>query len=228
MNHQEALQEMAVERYLLGELSGASLLTFEEHLFDCPQCAQDVNAGATFIDAARTELRFPRRAAVIAQPEPPRKWTDWLTNPRFLAPALGACLLLLGIETFVLQPRMRLQLAEANTPAVLNQLVLANANARGDGLYPEILAPEHGSFLLSIDVPSSDSYTAYRCSLYGPNGALEWQTTVSPEQARDALLVRMPTDKVVEGLNKLIIEGQLANATMQELTRYPFTVKIQK
>ncbi len=53
MNHQDALQEMAVERYLLGELSGAALDRFEEHLFECPQCATDVRAGATFIDAAR-------------------------------------------------------------------------------------------------------------------------------------------------------------------------------
>jgi len=63
MNHQEAVREMAVERYLLGELIGASLDSFEEHLFECSECAMDVKTGVTFIDAARTELSVPRRVS---------------------------------------------------------------------------------------------------------------------------------------------------------------------
>src|SRR5260370_32295404 len=112
MNHQEALREMAVERYLLGELSGASLDSFEEHLFECSECAMDVKSGVTFIDVARTELSAPRKVAV-PRLEGARRWTSWLTSPWILAPALAACLLILAFQTFVLQPRMRSQVAQA-------------------------------------------------------------------------------------------------------------------
>ena len=230
MNHQEALREMAVERYLLGELSGTSLDSFEEHLFECPECAIDVKNGISFIGAARTELGKPGNVA-SPQVERERRWISWLTNPRILVPALAACLILLAFQTFVLQPRMKVEVARAQTPAVLNPLVLANAGARGDSV-PEVVAPEHGSFVISLDVPTTGSFSGYRCSLYGPDGTVLWQTAISPEQARDALFIGMPTDKTKEGLNTFLIQGLSANAgtsdTLVDLARYKFRVKIQK
>jgi hypothetical protein len=230
MNHQEALREMAVERYLLGELSGASLDSFEEHLFECSECAMDVKAGGTFIDAARTELSAPRRIAA-PRVESARRWTSWFTSPWILAPALAACLLILAFQTFVLQPRMRVEIARAQVPAVLNPLVLANAGARGDSI-PEIAAPEHGSFVISLDVPATGNFSRYLCSLHAPDGSLLWQTTISPEQARDSLLIDMPTDKTKEGLNTFLIQGLPAGGsssdTLEVLAKYRFRVKIQK
>jgi hypothetical protein len=230
MNHQDALQEMAVERYLLGELSGASLDSFEEHLFECSECAMDVKTGATFIDAARAELIAPRR---VTAPyiESPRRWTSWLTSPWVLAPALAACLLVLAFQTLVVQPRMKLEVAGAQAPAVLTPLVLANAGARGDSI-PEITAPEHGFFVVSIDVPASGNFSSYLCSLHAPNGSLLWQTTISHEQARDSLLISMPTDRSREGLNTFLIQGLpvgvSSSGTLEDLASYRFRVKIQK
>jgi hypothetical protein len=230
MNHQEALQEMAVERYLLGELSGASLDNFEEHLFECSECAIDVKIGGTFIDAVRTEGSAPRRVAV-PRVESARRWTFWFTSPWVLAPALAACLVILAFQTFVLQPRMRQELARVQAPSVLNPLVLANAGARGDSV-PEIVAPEHGSFVISLDVPTTGGFSRYLCSLYAPDGSLLWQTTVSPEQARDALLINLPASKTKEGLNAFLIQGLpaggRASGTLVDLARYRFRVKIQK
>jgi Putative zinc-finger len=230
MTHQEALKEKAVERYLLGELKGAPLENFEEHLFDCSECATDVTAGSTFIEAARTEWITPQRAFVPqTQSEP--KWTSWFTRPWVLGPALAACLLLLGVQTFIVQPRMKLELAQAQTPAVLNPLVLANAGARGDST-PEITAPEHGSFVISVDIPTTGGFSGYQCSLLASDGSLLWQTTVPPEQARDALLISMPTDKTREGLNSFVIKGLppdgSSSGNLENLATYRFRVKIQK
>jgi hypothetical protein len=230
MNHQDAVQEMAVERYLLGELTGASLDNFEEHLFECSECTADVKSGATFIDAARTELGIPRRVTA-PRVESARRWTSWFTSPWILGPALAACLLVLSFQTFVLQPRMKLEVARVQTPTVLNPLVLANAGARGDSM-PEIIAPEHGSFVISLDVPTTGGFSSYQCSLYAPDGSLVWQTTISPEQARDALLINVPTDKTKEGLNTFLIQGLptggSSSGTLEDLARYRFRVKIQK
>ncbi|MCU1293310.1 MAG: zf-HC2 protein [Bryobacterales bacterium] len=230
MNHQEAIREMAVERYLLGELSDASLDNFEEHLFECSECAMDVKNGVAFIDAARSELSLPRK---VASPhvESARRWTSWLISPWVLAPALAACLLILAFQTFVLQPRLKLEVARAQIPAVLNPLVLANAGARGDSV-PEIVAPEHGSFVISLDVPTTGAFVSYRCSLHAPDGSLLWQTSLSPQQARDSLLIDVPTDGIKEGLSTFLIQGLPASGnssgTLEDLARYRFRVKIQK
>src|SRR5258705_13936405 len=230
MNHQEALQEMAVERYLLGELSGAPLDSFEEHLFECSECAMEVKIGGTFIHAVRTEVSVPRRVAA-PRVESARRWPSWFTSPWVLAPALAACLVILAFQTFVLQPRMKLEIAQAQAPAVLNPLVLANAGPRGDSI-PAIVAPEHGSFVISLDVPTTGGFSSYRCALFAQDGSLLWETTVSPEQARDALLISMPAGKVKEGLNTFLIQGLPANTgasgTLVDLAKYKFRVTIQK
>jgi hypothetical protein len=46
--HQFATQNMLVERYLLGELSGADLEDFEQHMFECSICFEEVKAGQEF------------------------------------------------------------------------------------------------------------------------------------------------------------------------------------
>jgi hypothetical protein len=230
MTHQDALQGMAVERYLLRELSGASLESFEEHIFECPECAADVKAGLVFLDAARMELRVPARVAKT-ESKSVRSWASWFGSPWVLGPALAACLLILGVQTFVVQPHMRSELAQVESPAVLNPLVLANAGARGDSI-PEIAAPEHGSFVISLDVPTTGGFSSYKGSLYAPDGSLLWQTTISPEQARDAVLLSVPTDKVKDGINTFVVQGSSpegkTGGTLEDLARYRFRVTIQK
>ncbi|CAN5747888.1 hypothetical protein BH10ACI4_BH10ACI4_00810 [soil metagenome] len=229
MNHAEAIRDMAVEQYLLGELSGASLESFEEHLFDCQECAAELKAGAMFVEAARLELHEPTKVSVPAISKV-SSWTSWFTNPWVLAPALAACLLVIAAQTLVVMPRMKQELAQAQAPAVLNNLVLANAGARGDSV-AEIAAPQHGSFLLSVDIPARGEFGSYQCSLYAPSGSLVWKTTVSRDQTNDALLIHIPTDKTEAGMNTLLVQGlpadNKADGKLVDLARYSFRLGIQ-
>jgi len=45
----EAMHTFAAEKYLLDELDRKLRDEFEQHLFDCQECALDVLAGATFL-----------------------------------------------------------------------------------------------------------------------------------------------------------------------------------
>lgn len=56
MEHSEALKEMTAERYLLDELTPEVREEFEQHMFDCQECAFDIRAGAAFVDEAKTQL----------------------------------------------------------------------------------------------------------------------------------------------------------------------------
>ncbi len=56
MDHRDALQRSAVERYLLAELSPAERDEFEEHFFDCAECTSDLKTTAAFLDGARAEF----------------------------------------------------------------------------------------------------------------------------------------------------------------------------
>ena len=56
MNHSEAVEQMTSERYLLNELTPDARDAFEEHAFDCPECALDLRAGALFVHEAKVQL----------------------------------------------------------------------------------------------------------------------------------------------------------------------------
>ena len=57
MDHHQATQLTAVEKYLLEELAPELRDEFEEHFFDCQECATDLRATAGFIDAAKREFK---------------------------------------------------------------------------------------------------------------------------------------------------------------------------
>lgn len=227
MNHEHAVRELFVEKYLLGELTGDARNAFEEHLFECIQCAEDLKAGVLMSEAMRAEL-----AAAPAFSAPARKPSlliRWL-NPLWLAPALAACLAVIAYQRGIQIPRIASHLAQANTPAVLNNLVLAGGASRGEGL-PHIIAPQNGSFLLSVDIPPLANATGYRCTLYSPSGKVAWSGAITPEQVRDTVQIHVPTAISEPGENTLVIQAMGASRssnTMEILTSRKFVLEIRK
>jgi hypothetical protein len=233
MTHQNAVEEMAVERYLLGELTGAARDRFEEHLFDCVECAADLKHGVLFLEGARNELKSERTAQKKVHTEP-RRPVAWFLQPWILAPALAACLAVMVYQSSVLLPRMRAEVAESQTPSVLTPLVLANAGARGGSTdsIANVVAPRHGFYLLSVDIPPAVDASSYRCSLYSPTGALVWHIDVSPQQARDAVTIQVPVMTADAGINELRVQSipsaRAKDSTLVDLARYRYKLNFSK
>jgi anti-sigma factor RsiW len=61
VDHETAVQSLAAERYILGELSRMERDEFEEHLSECPKCMEHVSTGDIFI--ANTRAVFADQAA---------------------------------------------------------------------------------------------------------------------------------------------------------------------
>lgn len=230
MNHQEVLRSGIVERYLLRELDEPAREQFEEHLFGCALCAEDVKAGAIFTEALRDELRQDGKGAHERSAKPVWRglWTK-LVSPWVLGPTLASCLLLLLMETFVVIPRMRVELAKSETPTVLKNLLLANAGARGDAL-PQIAAPRNGAFILSVDIPTTREFETYRCILSGPSGGPIWQADIETGQAADTVLIHVPTARTSAGVNTLVVlavkRSEARGEQLIETARYRFDLQI--
>ena len=224
MNHDDAIREMAVEKYLLGELTGDPRNVFEEHLFECQLCTADLKSGVTLLEGTRRELAASLREGTAAGR--PSFLPAWL-SPVWMLPALAGCLALLVYQSAIVVPGMRKQVAEANAPAVLNTLVLAGGQARGEDL-PKVTAPKEGSFLLAVDIPSSADYASYLCVLYAPDGSTVWSGKVASEQARDAVHIQIPSAITKPGENTLVVDGvrsDAAGATMDILATNKFILE---
>jgi anti-sigma factor RsiW len=69
MDHGEAIRLGATEKYVLGELPQSLRDDFEEHYFECQECALDLKAAEAFVDNAREVLREGVAKAVATVPD---------------------------------------------------------------------------------------------------------------------------------------------------------------
>src|SRR6516162_2470990 len=117
MNHSDAVRLEAVDRYLLGQLSGPECDEFELHYFDCKLCAEELAMAAVFEENAKAVLR-----ADIAKEGSPagsgwRSWWNLLwSHPWQIASALTACalLILVAYQGLIVIPRLRVPQAMAS------------------------------------------------------------------------------------------------------------------
>jgi hypothetical protein len=223
MNHDDAVRLSLVDKYLLDELPLELRDEFEEHYFDCRECAEDLSATSAFLDAAKNELRavpLPEPAAGAAK----KSWFAWLWAPAFVVPALAACLLVIAYQNLVLFPRFRNALAELRAPEILPAVSLVGENSRG-GSAPSIAVEGAHAFLVLIDIPTQDRFSSYACLLYSPLGSLAWRVKVSAEEAKDTVSIRVPIERAVSGIYTLVVQGNSGAALPEngaELARYRF------
>src|SRR5271163_1369441 len=117
MDHTTVVRTKMTEKYLLAELDAEVREEFEEHFFDCAECALDVGAGAQFLADSKVllaESSEPAPARTTAQ-RGPHGWFAWL-RPAFAGPALALLLVVAGYQNLVTLPGLR---SAASQPQVL-------------------------------------------------------------------------------------------------------------
>src|SRR4051812_31648442 len=129
MTHENALETLASERYLLGEMSELERHQFEEHYFSCAECAADVRDGELMRGAAARAVGAPRGAATtVATHEPRTNVLPWRQRlrPAALVPfaAAAAFALMVGYQSMFVIPRLQDGFAaQAVVPVVLRPAV---------------------------------------------------------------------------------------------------------
>jgi anti-sigma factor RsiW len=155
MTHQQALDGLASERYLLDEMTEVERFEFEAHYFDCVDCAEDVRLGERIRQEARRagatmQADGVHQAKVLTS-------ARWWRRPMIAAPwAVAATLALVAsYQSLVTVPTLR----EAVSPQALEPVMLRGATrgaattlaiARGQqfvALSPDLLAAPQSSTL---------------------------------------------------------------------------------
>jgi anti-sigma factor RsiW len=109
MNHREAVETLALERYLLGEMADQERDAFEEHFFSCAECAEDARAGGAMRDAVAAGMAMPAATKMspagrlLTMPAPRRRLTS-IVVPWAAAASLA---LVAGYQAFIAVPALR-------------------------------------------------------------------------------------------------------------------------
>jgi hypothetical protein len=216
MDHREAQSTKAAERYLLGEMSEPERYEFEDHYFDCEECAGDVRVVHAFaggVQAVCAEEPVPVRVRPVLTPKAPRvPWGSWLT------PALAAALGMVAIyQGFIVIPGLRWQTESRAMVAV--QL---RAAARGDEQVVEIRRDQPVT-LLSLDVNGVEPDAPLHYEMTGPDGKRIANITTAPPAGSPLIVYLTNTDVTQPGKWTLMLHDSKG----MEVSQYPFVAQIK-
>jgi hypothetical protein len=232
MDHDMVVRQKMTERYLLGELDPTARDEFEEHFFDCRDCALDVHAGALFVEQSKVVLAekpglvaagLPATAPVSANPG----WLAWL-RPAVVVPLMVMLLAVIGYQNLVIYPQMQQAL---NSPQVLPW---ASVNVGTWGSSGPVITTRPGQgFLLFVRIPPEGGYSHYTAELYNPGGKLDGSLTIpvasgKETSAQDQWPVQVPGANREAGSYTLTVRGVTAAGESKDIGRTSFELQIQK
>ena len=233
MEHTEAVQLKAAERYVLGELSGDLRAQYEEHYFGCPQCAEDLKLAAAFVENTRAVLES--QPAVVASREPERRpstsaWFVGLLHPSFAVPLFALLLLCVGYQGLIVIPHLK-----SAGPSIglqtLPSYSLIGANSRG-GEPLAITVRSNKPFSLYIDIPPEKQFPLYICELVNTSGAAEYSLNISGQEAQNSVQLLIPPATLKPGNYAVVVRGlatpESGASSGTEIARYPFTLAFLK
>ncbi len=224
MDHNEAVKYHAAEKYFLGELAETERAAFEEHFFECEDCAADVKATAIVVDNVREGFRTaPEQKKATSRETRTTGFLNWW-HPAYSVAAVALLLITVGYQNFVQIPQLR---HEALTKAeALPSFSLLSAGSRSTEGALEIAVPADAPFGLYVDIPSDPDFTRYSADILTDSGALKFSVPVAAEQTRDTVQLLIPGALLREGAYNLVIRGYKADsAGGQEIARHPFVLR---
>jgi hypothetical protein len=153
VKNQECIESMTAEKYLLGELSAVERDQFEDHFFECPECAEAVRDLSNLREGARAEFRQAQAAAPAAAPAAVQSPAGWLQRLRawFLCPQSAVAFA--GLALAAVTGVQNLQMRALLQPQILRSVALQPATR---GNIQGLSSAADGAFvLLEADLPGA-------------------------------------------------------------------------
>jgi len=219
MEHSEAANGHAVERYLLGEMTEPEAEAFELHFFECTVCTEELASGALLVE----NLRAVSDQEPSPQPALPGRDTgqqfrarsgfaQWWRRPLFAAPAFAAVALacIVGYQAR--------ELARVNQPQALLAYNLKSAS-RGEA--NRIPMTGTSNIAVSLDLPEA-AFPAYRCDFYDSSGRLRFSVDSPAPPAGAPLSILVPLRSLAPGEYTLRVHGLRGSLAGAEIAHYFF------
>lgn len=215
MDHETAVQILAVESYLLGEMTPGEREDFESHYFECQECAQDIRDAMQVMDGAKQLPASPPQAAFA---KPGRQgWFGWL-QPQ-MAGGIITVLAAACIVEAVLIPSLH---RDGDVPRIAGAVFLPPQTRGSDKV---IKAASGAPLVLMFDLPESVS-GKLQFVVKSQEGKEEFRGLADTPPSGESLTLSIPEADWMPGKYVLVVEAPApAGQDGQELSRYPFELQ---
>jgi len=234
MDHAEAVRLNAAESYLSGELPEALRDQFEEHYFDCFECANDLKS----LDIFRTASRMVFKEEVVARVPPQRPEAErarrfgWL-RPLVAVPAIAALAAIVAFQNAVTIPALK-QRPRTAAEAYASSFRL-QGTTRGKSISTVSVRPNEG-FALDFDFIPGQVFPSYQGLLFDDADGSVLTFHLPGELANKEVHLAVPAGLLHAGKYSLVLngvrdaEGRLASGSApggNEVQRVAFAVEFR-
>jgi hypothetical protein len=210
------MSNMIAERYLLGELTEAERTAYEEHLFSCQACFEQIKAGTEFVTClAQTGVE-----ELISTTQP--RWFQVALRALQPGPALAFALMFFGVTIF--SGYQAIVIHKMNAPQVVSVFTIP-PEARGEDRV--VTASRQGSFELRVVFPPNPGLTAYTLQIVSESGEKKTAIPIA-EPLTSELQARFAAAQFQNGKYTLLVQAVERNTGSRVIVdRYPFELRLK-
>jgi len=206
MDHNDAVRLQAAEKYVLGEFPPNLRDEYEEHFFDCAECAVDVKAIATFADVSREVLRAETEKLAEKKAAPAQGgWLNWF-RPLIAVPAFAAFLLVIGYQSFVTIPKAKEAAVSGASQILFSSHSLRGVNTAGEDGRTLSIRPDE-AFFLNFDFVPTHSFDSYIAQLEDAEGRVLLRSKIAGGSANQEAHLPIPAGMLRPGKYVLAFYG---------------------
>jgi len=230
MDHNDAVRLQAAEKYVLGEFPPNLRDEYEEHFFDCAECAVDVKAIAAFADASREVLRAePENLAEKRAAPAGAGWLSWF-RPVIAVPAFATLLLIIGYQSFVAIPKAKEAAASGASQILFSSHSLRGVNTAGEEGRTLSIRPDE-AFFLNFDFVPTRSFDGYIAQLEDAEGRVLLRSKIAGGNANQEAHLPVPARMLHPGNYVLAFYGDPGASgkinAQNDAGRLPFMVEFR-
>ncbi len=220
MDHDSITKNQTTERYLLRELTETESDAFEEHYFDCQECAERVRCGTELMEYGREVAREGRFTPIVPVPPQPNYWTPALR--------VGMLAVMLGVGFAVYQ---KIHVSAPVQQAALQDVFIHLEAAKGPSANAQVIGRNQRP-VLSFAIPAwaaSADAVSYRAVLVLPSGKSLYRQ-ITAHEAEDQIDWPIDRDGLTSGLYSVTVRslGRDGAELKGNIPTFLFTLELQK
>jgi hypothetical protein len=216
IKHEDAVKDLMAERYLLGELDAAEREAYEEHLFSCDACFEQVKVGTEFV----SHLRH------IGTPDPQAPLAPGFMSHLIASARQPLTITMFGFLVFIggFAVHQRSEISHLKEPRPEIRSVLTGI-AHGSGETHVIKIPRNSALSLNVEYAPKGEFISYQAQILSSSGKALHAVALPETQVGTTASIAVPADALKPAQYSVVVFGRRSDGTQEEVGRGAFELQ---
>ena len=216
IKHDDAVKDLMAERYLLGELDAAEREAYEEHLFSCDACFEQVKVGTEFVSHLRhigtQDSQVPIASGFMSRLMTNARQPLTITVFGFMLFASGVAIHQNSVIAHLKEPRPEIR-------SVLTGI------AHGSSDTHVIKIPRNSALSLNVEYAPKGEFISYQAQILSSSGKALHTVALPETQVGTTASIAVPADALKPAQYSVVVFGRRSDGTHEEVGRGAFELQ---